>query len=814
MYIRKRIMLLSLSSTLIGASVLPAGMSAMEAPKASTVPISAGPMTKPGSEAAQAIQANMSRDEAVAIAKAKLEIGDDYTVSNVHLNSHFNPADPGSSASWSIGFTKRVDNRETAHIHVTVNDKTGAVIQFHRNEWEPTHTHSYPPKTNLAQAKEIARQYVSKLHPELVDQIRYNTNFEKSFRTPLHGQVRYHIRFDRLMNGIPFPQNGISADIDGDGNIVSYSFNWWEGISFEDPAGAMTASKAMDAFKKHSTLNLSYLIPYESKTSRTPQLAYQWWSKPLNAKTGEPYAFDGTVVLHQRLSKEPITPVPIGKLPARTKDLTREEAIQAVESLLLLPKGVKLEEASYSEHTSYYFEEVPSAQWSIRWSIPASGSEKSGSEASGKIIPVPSNQIFANVNAKTGEVVYYHINDGSFHPFPASTDAAASTEYKLSYEDAKAKAIELVKKAAPHRTHELYLEGDLSGTPLDKFQSMPSFQISFKRLIDGVETGFDHFIIHINRKDGSITSFKNSSTTIQFPAQKPQSISPEKALELWLGQFEAELQYTYHVDWKGMNVYSLPQEKYNLMVASGEIRPGQLTADAPGKAELIYSAIPKQMSWSYELYLDGVTGEWKNRRNGEKVVIGSGKPSDIDGHWAQKALELMAEYHAIEVKDGKAMPDQVATRGEMIKMLIIALNGGHFHYHYDMSRKATFSDVKADSHYFAYVETAADRNLIDRNAGTFQPDAPMNREELAELLVRALGYSKLAQIEGLFKLDLSDAVEIQKKGHAAIMIGLGIMTPSADGRFRPAEQVTRAQAATAFLRYLEKRAQLQDRPVY
>jgi hypothetical protein len=87
----------------------------------------------------------------------------------------------------------------------------------------------------------------------------------------------------------------------------------------------------------------------------------------------------------------------------------------------------------------------------------------------------------------------------------------------------------------------------------------------------------------------------------------------------------------------------------------------------------------------------------------------------------------------------------------------------------------------------------------------------MNREEVAHLIVRALGYDKLSAYSSIFNDDFADAAKLKSRGEVAIVVGLGIMSLS-EGSFKPVQEVTRAQAATAFFRYLQKRAELQDTP--
>ena len=191
----------------------------------------------------------------------------------------------------------------------------------------------------------------------------------------------------------------------------------------------------------------------------------------------------------------------------------------------------------------------------------------------------------------------------------------------------------------------------------------------------------------------------------------------------------------------------------------------------------------------------------------DKVVA-----SDIEGHWGQQELQLMLDYQALDVKDGKANPDDKIKRGELVKMLVIAMNGGNGGFYYGAERAASFADVSNGSKYFAYVENAVDRGLLDVGA-EFNPEATLNREEMAHLIVKALGYKTLAKYDGIFNDHFADAGKLAHVGDAAIVVGLNIMSLT-DGYFAPKGEVTKAQAASAFYRFLERRAELQDQPRY
>lgn len=211
-------------------------------------------------------------------------------------------------------------------------------------------------------------------------------------------------------------------------------------------------------------------------------------------------------------------------------------------------------------------------------------------------------------------------------------------------------------------------------------------------------------------------------------------------------------------------------------------------------------------------YLDAGTGEWRNNETNQIVHPRITDPVDLKGNWAEEALKLMLVYEALDLVDGKVQPDALITRGELVQMFITTLNGGYFPVASDYAdRSASFSDVTKDSKYFPYVENAIDYNLIDRASGTFDPDAALTRSEVADLIVKALGYSNLSKVKGLFTTKATDVNELPNQGAIAIVSALDIVTLNGE-TFSPYEKVTRAQAATFFYNFLKAHSQLLDTP--
>nr|WP_275983962.1 YcdB/YcdC domain-containing protein [Paenibacillus hamazuiensis] len=752
------------------------------------------------SQQSAAVDAKVSKDDAVSIARKQFDLSGEYTVENVSFNSYFGNLGL-KKPSWQLSFVKKNQDRYLESINVTLDANSGKILQYNRYNSDPTRRVVYPPQTDFQHAKQIASDYLQKTAPEEMKTARYNDMFESGFKTPLQGEVRYQIRYDRTVNGIPFPQQYVNVEVDGTGAIVGYQNYWDDSLEFPKADNVIGQEQAEKTIRSEADISLMYTLPYQRGKNDDLITAYQATLPTLDAVTGKPWNIQNGAPQVKK-DRKPLADKPQAEKPSGDKALTKEQAIETVTAAFGLPEGAKLEDASYNEYND---PNNPSAggTWNIRWNV--------GGDSTGKFMP-SGDSIWAVVSAKTGEIRSYNRSFGGPVPLPVqaqekNAESASAANAGLTEEQAKDRAVGAIRKLMPYYLHELalYSTNELPIMAV-KMDNSSGYQFFFKRVIDGVEANYEGVNVTVNRNTGDIVSFDNSISQIAYPAAKPQTISLEKATELLLSQYRIELQYA--VEYKNPDTPSaaIPVEKYNVMVAAGKIAPEPGTASL----KLVYAPVSKLGAAQYDSMLDAVSGEWRNRNTGEITKMGQTEITDIQGHASERALRLMAEYGALDVRDGKINPEQTMTRGEMIKMLIIALNGGYFQPYYGAGRAASFSDVKKDSDYFAYVEAAVDRRLIDPSAsGEFRPEEKMNREDLAQLYARALGYYQLAQVPNMFQLNASDSAQIQQPGIAAVVANLGIM-PTISGEFQPKAAVTRAEAAASFYRYLQKRSELQD----
>lgn len=113
----------------------------------------------------------------------------------------------------------------------------------------------------------------------------------------------------------------------------------------------------------------------------------------------------------------------------------------------------------------------------------------------------------------------------------------------------------------------------------------------------------------------------------------------------------------------------------------------------------------------------------------------------------------------------------------------------------------TFTDVAASQWYYTYVETALANNVVDKTA-TFSPNQPILREDMAAMLVRALGYNTLAGKAAQYGHPFKDVTE--KAGYITIAYDIGMIKGTSATTFAPKATATREEAATMLVQVYEK----------
>ncbi|MGF7033694.1 hypothetical protein J2T17_004642 [Paenibacillus mucilaginosus] len=195
------------------------------------------------------------------------------------------------------------------------------------------------------------------------------------------------------------------------------------------------------------------------------------------------------------------------------------------------------------------------------------------------------------------------------------------------------------------------------------------------------------------------------------------------------------------------------------------------------------------------------------KRNGNSVyaVIKLDKSfGDVSGHWAQNNIELLANKLVVDgVTDTTFEPERSITRAEFAALVVRSLGLT------PMTGSSSFSDVESSDWFSSTVNSAVYAKIIDGyEDGTFRPNATINREELAAMVVRALDYAGAkpevtASEQSSLLAKFSDSDEIVwAEEEVATAIKSGIVDGLTDDTLGARDTATRAQAATMLKRLL------------
>ncbi|MGI9952713.1 S-layer homology domain-containing protein [Moorellaceae bacterium AZ2] len=178
--------------------------------------------------------------------------------------------------------------------------------------------------------------------------------------------------------------------------------------------------------------------------------------------------------------------------------------------------------------------------------------------------------------------------------------------------------------------------------------------------------------------------------------------------------------------------------------------------------------------------------------------------ADIQGHWAQKDIELMA---GLGIAGGVAAdrfdPDGLVTRAQFAAFLVRSLGIAE-----TKPAAASFTDVGPEAWYYGAVEAARQAGLIGGYPdGSFKPNQGITREEMTAMAVRAMAKADklvtVADAEGvLARFADKDTIGSWVRQPVAQAVEAGLVGGREGSRLAPKENATRAEAVGMLKRLL------------
>lgn len=171
-----------------------------------------------------------------------------------------------------------------------------------------------------------------------------------------------------------------------------------------------------------------------------------------------------------------------------------------------------------------------------------------------------------------------------------------------------------------------------------------------------------------------------------------------------------------------------------------------------------------------------------------------------DGHWASSDIEKADQYGLMQ-----GYGEGVFGLGESLnRASFVTILCRMFSWEAVTPEAPSYIDVQPDQWYYTDVETAMAHGALDQTV-SFRPEDPISREEMAIMLVRALGYEQLAEVNYDFDLPFSDVTE--NEGYIALAWQIGMTNGiEQNGKllFQPNSSATREQAAAMLVRVYER----------
>lgn len=305
--------------------------------------------------------------------------------------------------------------------HVQVDAITGDILNV--NQWEQVLKPSFKlPVLSKGDAEKIAADLVSKLASKHQSEMQLEKDKQQISSLNNSQPFTYNFRWIRIVNGIPFPGNGINVSISGeDGRVINYNYNWTQDLVFPAALNVISPEKASQAFTDASMLELQYFLP-PIMDPQTPepqrvllvyQLTNKYYGGAVDALSGKPVTLDTQLATYQSvsavssvavtksvstsaatskvISNEKVSPVqesPSQDVQEDSQQISQKEAVDIVKKMVTIPKGLVQRNSNLTPDWQNPSEQV----WDLQWNSQAYS-------------PAEHRYFSARVNAKTGDLV-------------------------------------------------------------------------------------------------------------------------------------------------------------------------------------------------------------------------------------------------------------------------------------------------------------------------------------------------------------------------------------------------------------------------
>ncbi len=485
--------------------------------------------------------------------------------------------------------------------------------------------------------------------------------------------------------------------------------------------------------------------------------------------------------------------------------ITKEEAVKRITENKSLYLDLSLTAISGELSKSYNATSSDNAEekyvWHIYFSDPTGGEKYNYAYAN------------ASIDAKTGEIIgfdsslrnsYYYQQNEITPPEVNYTEEECEKVFSDFVKSNIPEKFEKTEKEDVYQTNAIkYLENEVDGV-IETIPVFGAYGFNYVRTNDGLKFTPNRIRGVVDGVTGKISSYGYSWTENIVFESVSDAMSEDEAYEIYLTLSDFDKYYERYDEFNFKSPESsTPEEKFRAFVLAVKqytekyeeivktyapdidtelLKKAILADDESTIVELAAEYFGVKVPDSFYFY-DSIENLY-DKKSTARIVYKSKNPSvrvsalsgdkvnysgkviedefegeytDIDGHWAQRYIIIMADLGVLE-RSEKFSPDEYIGKEDFQNIMSAA--GMNF-------------DV-ADETNIEVTRLSAVKHIVD-----------------------SLGYGKIASIEGIYKTEFADNPEISEKdvGYLAIAYGLNIIEGDAGtGTFRPSERITKAEA--------------------
>jgi hypothetical protein len=675
-----------------------------------------------------------------ALEAAKTAFG--FDTANLDFNSSYSETKYGKKL-WYLNWNSKSGSGTS--ISITVDAATGEITNMYK--WDnTTSTYGRIPKYSREEALKVAEALAKRLHPDKFKETELMDEYWNNIYRSYYGSDSYNFNFIRKVKGIDFQDNMIQIQVDKNTlEVRSFNLDWDTVIPIPNSAKAINAADAKKIFEEKLGIELAYQR-INSNDSRDAKVILVYNQKNSNSRID---AITGEVMNQPYYGIAEKSAMGGGDQSAAAYVPTPEEQkviddsgkyISKEKAIEQLKKYLSVDNKYNMDNSSLY---GGYNNENAAWSFSWSYSDKEKNTYS---------YLYGTVDAVTGEVKSFSISD-------SENEYKVGRVQKYTKEQCREIAEKFLKDIQPDKFatseyREQYYE--IYTDP----QNVSSYNINYIRKEKGISVPFNNISVTVSAYTGEVINFYMNWQDIKFP-DTAGIISLEEAYKRLYAKHDLMLKY--------IRIYN-----YDRFNENTEIK-------------LVY------MLDNYYGMIDAKSGQF---------IDYSGKPvrefkevsfTDIKGHKYEKDIKLLVELGVIDSTESKFNPDTKITQKEFVKLLMKAIQPDYYPIPYAASDS---------SEYDRYYENAINQNILSGNDK--KPEARVTRMEASKMAVNALGAGFVADLSGVFNLNLKDAADItaENKGYAAITAALGIFDIE-DNSFKPGLELTKAETAGMLINYLK-----------